>query len=85
MTNTVLKKGSNLHDLRRRRGKQLFLLVLPGVLLTLVFSYLPMWGWSYAFIKYRPGKNVFESEFVGWKNFQMIFGNPVIRKNVFQS
>lgn len=85
MANTVLTKGTNLHDLKRRRGKQLFLLVLPGVLLTLIFSYLPMWGWSYAFIKYRPGKNVFESDFVGWQNFQMIFGNPVIRKNIFQS
>lgn len=85
MANKLLTRSNDLRSSRKFREKQLFFYVLPGILLTLIFSYLPMWGWSYAFIKYRPGKSLFESEFVGWDNFTMLFGNPVIRKNIFQS
>ena len=75
----------NAKDMKKWRKKQLFLYVLPGVLLCLLFTYLPLWGWSYAFIKYKPGKNLSNSEFVGFHNFTLLFGNPVIRKNVIQS
>ncbi len=75
----------SLRSLKKRQGYQLFLFIIPGLILTIMFDYLPLWGWSYAFIKYKPGKNIFECDFVGFKNFAMLFTNPVIRKNVFQS
>lgn len=34
---------------------QLFLLILPFAFLALVFSYLPLWGWRYAFFDYESG------------------------------
>ena len=67
------------------RKKQLFLFVLPGILICYLFKYIPLWGWGFAFVKYKLGKGLFESEFVGFKNFTMLFSNPIIRKNVFQS
>ena len=81
------KQGETINrkDMRKWRKKQLFLYVLPGILLCFIFTYLPLWGWSYAFIQYKPGKNLSNSEFVGLHNFTLLFGNPVIRKNVIQS
>lgn len=73
------------NNLRKWRKKQLFLCVFPGILICFLFKYLPLWGWSYAFIQYKPGKNLSNSEFVGFHNFTLLFGNPVIRKNVIQS
>lgn len=63
---------------------KLFLYVLPGILLVFVFSYLPLWGWSYAFFHFRPGRPLFQCDFVGWKNFTQLFGNVVMRRNLFR-
>lgn len=79
------KEPVSIRSLKKKQGYQLFLFIIPGLILTLLFNYLPLWGWSYAFIKYKPGKSIFECDFVGLKNFVMLFSNPVIRKNVFQS
>lgn len=45
------------------------------MLLISVFSYAPLFGWSYAFVEFSPGKSVFDSDFVGLKYFQRIFSN----------
>jgi putative aldouronate transport system permease protein len=34
---------------------RLFLMFMPFALLILVFSYLPLWGWRYAFFDYKAG------------------------------
>ena len=76
---------NNLQNLRKKRGIKLFLFILPGMIYVFMFNYLPLWGLSYAFINYKPGRGVFDSDFVGFKNFITLFSNPVIRNNVFQS
>lgn len=70
---------------REFRRKQLFFYVLPGLIFVFLMCYLPMWGWLYAFIRHRIGLRLFDCEFVGLANFKLVFGNPVIRKQVFQS
>lgn len=57
---------------RKKKGWKLFFCVLPGILLVLVFCYLPLWGWSFAFFQYKPGKAIFDCVFVGWRNFQKL-------------
>ena len=53
-----------------KRHWQLYLLFLmPAVLLTLVFRYIPMGGVLIAFQKYNPFKGIWGSEWVGFKNF----------------
>lgn len=54
---------------------QLFAMLLPFLLLVLVFSYLPLIGWRYAFYAYRPGFPLEKCEYVGWYWFESIFSN----------
>jgi ABC-type polysaccharide transport system permease subunit len=58
-------------------GFSLFLLILPFLVLVFLFSYLPLYGWSYAFYNYRPPRSLANSEFVGWYWFQNLFLNEV--------
>lgn len=74
-----------MSELKRKKGIKLFLFLLPGLIYVFIFCYLPLWGWSYAFIKYVPGKKFFDCDWVGLANFKVLFGNPVLRKNIFQS
>ena len=78
-------KSKNLMKTRRANNKKLVLYILPGLIYIFLFKYLPLWGWSYAFLDYKPGRSIFDSNFVGLKNFAIFFSNPVLRKNIFQS
>jgi putative aldouronate transport system permease protein len=61
-----------IHDLGK--NKALLLMTLPGVLLLLVFNYLPMFGIIIAFQDYRPNKGFLGSEWVWFENFRYLFG-----------
>ncbi|WP_373876553.1 ABC transporter permease [Paenibacillus spongiae] len=52
---------------------QLVLMSVPFVLLLILFSYVPLWGWIMAFQKFLPGKGIMGSEFVGFDNFILLF------------
>lgn len=52
------------------------LMLLPGVLFTAVFAYLPMAGLVMAFQKFNPIKGFTNSKFVGWDNFTYVFNLP---------
>ena len=69
--------------LKQKRFK-LFLYALPCILLIFLFSYVPLWGWSFAFVQYKPGKSLFDCDFVGLQNFTALFGNSVMRQNLFR-
>lgn len=80
---------NNITSVKNRKKRKwvdykLFLLLLPVLLLTIIFSYLPLWGWSFAFFQYKPGRSLFQSQFVGFENFSVLFGNPVMRTNLFR-
>lgn len=61
---------------------KLFLFVLPGILFVFTFAYLPLWGWGYAFVQYKPLKDLFDLKWVGMKNFTDLVSNPVMRANI---
>lgn len=53
-----------------------YLLILPGMLAVLIFSYLPMFGVIIAFKNYSPYsgvKGIFTSQWVGFRNFTQFF------------
>jgi putative aldouronate transport system permease protein len=58
------------------RDKYLYLLLLPGLLLILVFRYAPMYGIVIAFQDYNIFKGVGGSEWVGLDQFTRLFGSP---------
>lgn len=69
-----------------KKDYKLLLLVIPFMIFVLLFSYVPIFGWVYAFFDYIPGVKLTDCEFVGLEYFELIFtdGN-VLRslKNTF--
>ena len=59
----------------KQRGFRLFLMISPFVALTLLLSYLPLYGWAYAFFNYKPGLPLTSERFVGFANFVSIFSD----------
>ena len=68
-----------LHKLDKKKwySFKLFLFVLPFIVLVLLFSYYPLYGWLYAFYDYRPPRPFSEAEFVGLKWFKSLVENPI--------
>lgn len=61
------------------------LMLAPGVLLLLIFSYIPMFGVIMAFQKFVPAKGILGSPFVGWKNFELLFMYPDVRRVIINT
>ncbi|WP_248925921.1 ABC transporter permease [Paenibacillus hamazuiensis] len=58
------------------RQRYLFLMSLPFVGWLLIFHYFPIWGWTMAFQKFRPGRSFSEQQWVGFDNFVQLFQEP---------
>jgi putative aldouronate transport system permease protein len=58
----------------------LYIMLIPGVLLTLVYSYGPLAGLSIAFQKFNFTKGLFGSPWVGLENFRYIFKMPAFTR-----
>ena len=64
-----------IHDLRR--DKYLYLLILPGILVVFVFSYMPMYGIILAFKDYKIKSGIMFSPWCGMENFTRFFGRSI--------
>lgn len=58
---------------RLKQNYELLLMILPGALFLLVFSYLPMYGITLAFQEFNYKQGLFGSPFVGLENFKYLF------------
>lgn len=81
------KSTRQYRHMRFRRELPLHLMLLPGVLLVLIFSYVPMAGIVIAFQKFIPARGLFGNQkWIGMGNFEFIFSMPnalpVIRNTV---
>jgi ABC-type polysaccharide transport system permease subunit len=52
-------------------------MALPFLLPVILFSYMPLFGWSLAFYNYKPGIPIFQNEFVGFRYFIMFLTDRV--------
>ena len=68
-----------------KREWPLHIMLIPGLIFVILFSYIPMAGILMAFQKYIPTKGLFGSPFVGWKNFQFLLDYPDIGRIVFNT
>ncbi|WP_313641710.1 ABC transporter permease subunit [Paenibacillus sp. FSL K6-0276] len=68
-----------------KREWPLHLMLVPGIVLVLIFSYIPMAGIMMAFQKYVPNKGLFGSPFIGLKNFQLLMDYPDIGRIFFNT
>ena len=55
------------------KNKELLFLTLPGLLLIIIFNYIPMFGLQVAFKNYTYDKGIWGSEWIGFKNFEFFF------------
>lgn len=55
------------------RDKYLWMLVLPGIIYYIIFSYTPMYGLVIAFKDFLPFKGIWDSPWVGFKWFEQFF------------
>jgi putative aldouronate transport system permease protein len=61
---------------RLRRDRTLIIMTLPALALLLVFGYTPMLGLVMAFQQYNVYNGLLYSPWVGFSNFQQLFGDP---------
>lgn len=65
-------------------SKQLFLFLLPFLALVFVFSYLPLWGWRFAFFDYQAGGELTMDRFTGLTWFTYLFENEATRADLLR-
>ena len=69
-----------------KKNWEFLLMVLPGTLFVLIFSYIPMFGILIAFKSIDYSKGIIMSPWVGLQNFKFLFDNPdawvIIRNTV---
>lgn len=63
---------------------KLFLMMLPFLAAAFLFSYLPLYGWSYAFFNYKFGIPMSQQEYVGFKWFSELVMNAGHRANMMR-
>lgn len=68
------KKVGILNELLHNRV--LYLMLVPGILLTLVYKYIPLFYQIIAFQEYSPVKGILGSDFVGLAHFKRLFTMP---------
>jgi putative aldouronate transport system permease protein len=64
------------------KQRQLILMSVPFLILCIIFSYVPLWGWLMAFQDYVPGKGILDQTWVGFKTFNDLFNTGGDFKNV---
>ena len=55
---------------------QLYLFILPALLITIIFKYIPMYGTLIAFKEFNPLKGIIGSPWIGFQNFQTFLSSP---------
>lgn len=70
---SAVKTGKKSRFRDFRDNAELSLLALPGIILFILFAYIPMIGIIIAFKDYRNNLGVFGSHWVGMKNFKFFF------------
>ncbi len=61
---------------------QLFIMFIPFLMLIFAFSYLPLYGWRYAF--FEEGTTFKPEEFVGFAHFTKLFATAEFRNRFFR-
>ncbi len=70
---------------RLKKDWPFHILILPSVVLTFIFSYMPMYGIIMAFQDYNPGLGFVKSPWVGLDNFKLIFAQAQFHNAVFNT
>ena len=72
---TKFKKTDFARNFKRNWTYLLFL--IPAVVVTFIFAYIPIYGLLIAFQDYMPGDSILHGYWIGFQNFEEFFGNYV--------
>ena len=61
------------------------MLILPGILLVILFSYLPLYGIQLAFKTFMYNKGIWDSPWIGLGHFTLLFRNPEFKRVIFNT
>ena len=84
MMHSVKPKKRSLAS-RLRMELPFHLMLLPGVIIVLIFKYIPMVGLSIAFQDYMPVFGMFEQEWIGMENFTYVFSMPTFPRVIYNT
>ncbi len=70
---------------KKLRQLPLHIMVIPGVILTFIYHYIPMFGIIMAFQKFVPAKGFFKSRWVGLDNFEYMLNLPNIKSVIYNT
>lgn len=84
MESTSVKKKKN-KLIQWKKNIPFHLMLLPGVIVVLVYNYIPMLGISMAFQKFKITKGFFRSEWIGLDNFRQLLEYPDFGKILFNT
>lgn len=82
-----MEKGS-IHLHRRSLGKrmldhwQVYLLLLPAFVITVIFKYFPLYGVQLAFKSMKLGQTIETARWVGWSNFERFFNTGAFERTM---
>ena len=68
-----------------RRDLSLYLFCLPGLILTFIFSYVPMYGVQLAFRRYNARAGIWGSPWVGTYYFERFFNSPYFGSTIMNT
>ena len=66
---TTIPRKKKVRSYGPRKDYKLALFLIPFVVLTFLFSYVPLFGWAIAFYDYKPAIPLFQNKFVALDNF----------------
>ena len=68
-----------------RKEWMYLVMMIPGLVLTAIFSYGPLYGIIMAFQDYNPGLGFNKSPWVGLDNFRLIFSQPAFLSTIYNT
>jgi putative aldouronate transport system permease protein len=65
--------GKNTFFVKLSKQRQLFFMSLPIILYVILFTYVPLWGWTMAFQNFKAARKFSAQEWVGLYWFKFLF------------
>jgi len=80
----LLPRFSDAGEMYMEDKFKLFLMMLPVIVLSFLFAYLPLLGWRYAFYDYKAGETLTADKFVGFKWFTELVSSAGTKKDILR-
>lgn len=84
MGSTAIKRKSRLARVLKRDAS-LWLFCIPGIILTFIFSYVPMYGILLAFKRFNARAGIWGSEWQGLYYFKRFFDSPYFESTIWNT